>query len=101
MKKFTITLISLGVAAIFHGAQHFWGWRGMAGVFLAVGIFVLVAWALYWRQLRKLRDSTRWMSDEDRMLVYATAHFDAEARRDMERIEGQERRVLGEDHRSP
>jgi hypothetical protein len=92
MKKSTIAVISALTMVVFHGAHHFFGWVGVAGVIAAVAVFFLVARALYWRQLRKLRKATSGLPYEDRKLVYTEAGLDGDARRDIEGLAKQERK---------
>jgi len=94
MKRSTIAVITVTTLIVFHGAHLLFGWVGIASVFVAVAVFLVVAWALYWRQLRKLRQATRWLPEEDQKLVYSIARFDAEARRDMKALEDRERKVF-------
>jgi hypothetical protein len=94
MKKSTVTIVSVAVIVIFHGAQLLWGWMALVYLLASVAAFSLVTWALYWRQLRKLRESMRWLSEKERQLVLSKAQFDEEAQRDFDSLEDQERKRL-------
>jgi hypothetical protein len=92
MKRSAVALISAITLLALHGAQVLWGGRGVIGFVAAVGIFFFVARALYWRRLRRVRETTRNLTREERSLMYTFAGFDAEARRDMEKLARDERK---------
>ncbi len=86
MKKSTIALISAFVLLALHGAYLFFGFPGLLGGFLVLGVGYCVARFLYWRMLRQIHASTRHLPSEERQEVFMHAGLDAEARADLARL---------------
>jgi hypothetical protein len=94
MSKSIITLITVLTLVVLHGVHYFFGLSGIMYALGAVVVFFGFARMLYWRQLRKLRQSTRSLPPEYRVALYDVCGLDAEARKDMEKLdrENQSRR---------